>query len=118
MSRSSASGIAPRYFTRGRFLYGDGYSVESAADIRSIRTDAYDALQTTLEESPAPELARTVVTDAADRIARADWDLSRIRGEARLSRFEDVTEGYISGRALARATSEACRQTVDVLCTG
>jgi hypothetical protein len=94
-----------------------GYRIESAADIRSLRTEAYDALQTALEESPTPELARTVVTEAAGRIASADWELSRIRGEARLSRFDDVTEGYISGRALARATPEACRRTVDVLRT-
>ena len=94
-----------------------GYQIESTADIRSLRTEAYDALQAALEESPAPHLARTVVTDAAGRIASADWDLSRIRGEARLSRFDDVTEGYLSGRALARATPEACRQTVDVLHT-
>jgi hypothetical protein len=94
------------------------YQIESAADIRSLRTEAYDALQTALEESPTPELARTVVTEAAGRIASADWELSRIRGEARLSRFDDVTEGYSSGRALARATPESCRQTVDLLRTG
>ncbi|WP_152041110.1 hypothetical protein [Salinigranum salinum] len=95
-----------------------GYQIESAADIRSLRSEAYDALQTALEESPTPGLARTVVTEAAGRIASADWELSRIRGEARLSRFGDVTEGYISGRALARATPESCRQTVDLLRTG
>lgn len=94
-----------------------GYQIESAADIRSLRTEAYDALQTALEESPAPDLARTVVTDAAGRIASADWELSRIRGEARLSRFDDVIVGYLAGTALARAIPEACRRAVDVLRT-
>jgi hypothetical protein len=46
------------------------------------------------------------------------WELSRIRGEARLSRLDDVTGSYMSVRALARATQEACRQTVDVLRSG
>jgi hypothetical protein len=95
-----------------------GYQIESAADIRSLRTEAYDALQTALEASPVPDLARTVVTDAGGRIASADWELSRIQGEARLSQFDDVVGGYLAGRALARATPEACRQTVDTLGTG
>jgi hypothetical protein len=95
----------------------DEYRIESAAEIRSLRTDAYDELRTALEESPAPDLARTVVTDAAGRVATADWELARVRGEARLSRFDDVVAGYLAARALARATPAACRQTSDVLRT-
>ena len=103
---------------RSRLDEGDGYRIESAADIRSLRTDAYDELRTALDESPAPGLARTVVTDAAGRVASADWELSRVQGEARLSQFDDVIVGYLAGTALARATPEACRQTVDALHTG
>jgi hypothetical protein len=101
-----------------RFDEDGEYQIESAADIRSLRTDAYDALQTALGASPTPDLARTVVTDAAGRIASADWELSRVQGEARLSQFDDTIAGYLAGRALARTTPETCRQTVDALRTG
>lgn len=96
-------------------LEADEQQVERAADIRSLRTNAYDELQRALRESPAPELARTVVTDAAGRVASADWELSRVRGETPVSRFDDITAGYLVATALARATPDACRNTVEVL---
>ena len=96
-------------------LDADEQQVRRAADVRSLRTNAYDALQRALDDSPAPELARTVVTDAAGRVASADWELSRVQGETPVSRFDDVAAGYLAATALARATPEACRNTVEAL---
>jgi hypothetical protein len=103
---------------RPRLDGADVGRIESAADVGALRTDAYDALRTALEASPAPELARTVVTDAAGRVASADWELSRVRGDVRSSRFDDVAANYLAGTALARATPDACRRTVDALRAG
>jgi hypothetical protein len=102
-------------WVRSRIEDGERFRIGSAADLRSLRDDAYDELEAALGESPDPDLARTVVTEAAGRVATADWELSRFDGEIRLSRFDDVVRGYVVGTALARATPAACRQTVDAL---
>lgn len=96
---------------------GETFRIESAADLRTLRTGAYDELRPAIEESPAPDLARTVVTDAAARLAAADHELSYVEGDVAARRLDDVVAGYVVASALARATPGACRRTVDALRT-
>lgn len=58
------------------------------------------------------------MTDAAGRVASADREPARVREDVRSSRFDDVAANYLAGTALARATPDACRRTVDALRAG
>lgn len=98
---------------------GEIASAESADDVRAVRTTAYDALDTALSDSPAANLARTVLSRLSFRVSGADRELDRYRGRGDLSpsSLDDVMENYIVTAAVARATPDACRQTIDALKT-
>lgn len=100
---------------RERLASGDLSSPESAAAVRAARDGAYDALAAALAESPAPELARTVVTDVGWRVASADRELSRAEGTVSPARLDDVVADYAVATAVARATPAATRRTVEAL---
>jgi len=94
---------------------GEISSVESAAEIRRIRAAAYDALEAALDASPAPDVARTVVSDVSWRVSRADQDLARASGEMSAKNFDDTIADYLIVTAVARAAPAASRQTADAL---
>jgi hypothetical protein len=94
---------------------GEITRVESAEALRAIRTTAYETLGTALDESPAPELARTVVSDVSWRVSSGDRELGRIDRDVPAGRLDDIVEDYVVVAAVARATPAACRQTVDAL---
>lgn len=94
---------------------GEISSVESADEVREIRTAAYDAFDTALAESRAPGLARTVLSDISWRVTVSDRELTRHRGDISPAQLDDVVEGYVVATAVARATPAACQQTVDAL---
>lgn len=100
---------------RSRIDSGEPVQVESGEAIRNLRTTAYNALRTALAESPDSDLARTVVTDAAGRIATADWELARMDGDIRIERLNDVIAGYTLGKVLAAATPSACRTVIETV---
>lgn len=87
----------------------------NAEAVREIRSTAYDALETALEDSPAPELTRTAVTSAAWRVASADWELARYEGEINVSRLDTNTADYVIATAICRAAPDVSRQTVEIL---
>jgi hypothetical protein len=88
---------------------------QSAEVVREIRSTAYDALETALEESPAPELTRTAVTSAGWRVASADWELARYEGEVTVSRLNRTIVDYVIATAIGRAAPNVSRQTVETL---
>jgi hypothetical protein len=90
-------------------------SVESAEELRALRTTAYDELDSALEESAAEPLARTVVSDVSHRISSADWQLGRIDRDVAPDRLDDIVVDYHVAIAVARATPSACAQVVDAL---
>ncbi|MEA5389406.1 hypothetical protein VB773_20970 [Haloarculaceae archaeon H-GB2-1] len=94
-------------------------SATSADTVRDARTAAYDALEAALAESPDADLARTVLNDVSWQVYHADRDLSRTRGRGEVtpSSLDDVMKRYIVTTAVARATPDACQQTVDALNT-
>ncbi|MBX0321811.1 hypothetical protein EGH21_02075 [Halomicroarcula sp. F13] len=94
---------------------GDRFRVESAADVHQYRETALDALASALADSPAPGLARTILTDAAGRVWSADWELSRARGETTPEQLSDPVASYVVATALARAAPTASRRTADTL---
>jgi hypothetical protein len=100
---------------RTRIDDGEVARVGTAAGVRELRTAAYDALDAALAESPAPGMARTVVADAARRIAGADRRLARAEGEIRPARLDDPVADYHLATVLARAAPGACSQVLDVL---
>jgi len=100
---------------RDRIDAGEISRAESADAVRRARTTAYDAFDAAFEASPAPDLARTVLSDVSWRVTSADRELDRYQGEVSPARLYDVVEDYVIATAVARATPAACRQTVDAL---
>lgn len=94
-------------------------SAESAGAVRDARTAAYDALDAALAEGPNPDLARTVLSDLSWRVSSADRELDRHRERREVSsaNLDEVMEDYIVTAAVARATPDSCRQTIDALDT-
>jgi hypothetical protein len=92
-------------------------SAENAQAVRDARTEAYEALERALADSPDVGLARTVLSDVSWRVSHADQELSRKRGRETLlpSSLDDVMERYITATAVFRATPAACRQAFDAL---
>lgn len=100
---------------QNRVESGDRFRVESAADVHQFRQTALDALATALADSSDLGLARTVLTDAADRVWSADWELSRARGETTPEQLSDPVASYVVATALARAAPAAGRRTAEAL---
>ncbi|NEU59133.1 hypothetical protein [Halorussus sp. MSC15.2] len=100
---------------RDRIESGEQFGVQNAADVRSVRSQAIEAIRTALEESPRPELVRPILADAAARVAYADERLARHQGEVRLAQLEDPVRGYITATVRARSTPSACRRVLNAL---
>jgi hypothetical protein len=100
-----------------RIEAGEIASAENADAVRETRTTAYDALDAALVTSPNADLARTVLSDVSWRVSNADRELDRhrTRGEVSSASLDDVMEDYIVTAAVARATPDACQQTIDAL---
>ncbi|NLV11653.1 hypothetical protein GOC74_17160 [Halomicrobium mukohataei] len=94
---------------------GEISGVESADELRALRTTAYDALDAALEASSDAALARTVVGDVSWEVTNADWRLARFDRDVRPDRLDDIVEGYLLATAVARAVPPACDQTIDAL---
>jgi len=88
---------------------------ESAAAVREVRSAAYDALETALAESDAPELTRTAITNAGWRVAHADWELARYEGEFPVSRLDRTIAEYAVGTAVARVAPGVAESTAETL---
>lgn len=102
---------------QGRIEAGEITSAESAGAVRDARTAAYDALAAALADSPNSDLARTVLSDLSWRVSSADRELDRHRERREVSsaNLDGVMEDYIVTVVVARATPDACRQTIDAL---
>ncbi|UPW02231.1 hypothetical protein M0R88_09080 [Halorussus gelatinilyticus] len=100
---------------RDRTEGGERFGVRSAAEVRTVRSQAVEAIRTALEGSPRPELVRPVLADAASRVAFADEALARYRGEVRLARLDDPLRRYYAATARARSAPSACRRVLDAL---
>jgi len=100
---------------RGGFDEGEPGSVESAEELRELRTTAYDELDSALEESSAEPLARTVVSDVSHRMSSADWQLGRIDRDVAPDRLDDIVVDYHIATAVARAVPATCDQVVEAL---
>lgn len=100
-----------------RIEAGELTTVETGQALRDIRSTAYDELAAALEASPAPGLARSVLTDISWRVSQADIELARISRDVSPERLDDVVVDYHIPTLVARAVPAACRQTVDALDT-
>ena len=88
---------------------------QSAEAVREIRSTAYTALQAALEESPAPELTRTAITNTAWRVASADRELAQYQGEVSVSRLDRSVADYVVATAIGRVAPNVSRQTAETL---
>jgi hypothetical protein len=100
---------------RGRIESGEQFGVQNAADVRTVRSQATEAIRTALEKSQRPELIRPILADAAARVAYADERLARYQGEVRLAQLEDPVREYMTATVRARSTPSACRRVIDAL---
>lgn len=94
---------------------GEIAGVESAAAFRETRTAAYDALDASLQDSPAPGITRTVVSDVSWRVTNADRSLERFTGDVSTGQLDDLVKDYVVTAAIARAAPAASRKAVDAL---
>lgn len=81
--------------------------IEEASEVRDARMEALEAIQTALEESPEPDLARSVLADLAANVAFADERLARYRGDIDASQLEDPVSEYLSATVRAKGVPEA-----------
>ena len=100
---------------RERIDDGELSRPQSAEAVREIRSEAFDALEAALDESSAPELTRTALTNAAWRVASADWELSRYEGEINVSRLDRNVADYIVATAIGRVAPNVSGRAVETL---
>lgn len=78
---------------RNRIEDRERFDVETGADVRTVRSEAVETIQTALEESPRPEPARGILADAATLVTYADDELARYRNSVRSTRLDDSVRG-------------------------
>jgi len=100
---------------RERIEDGERFRVDDAAGVRTVRSEALDAIRAALDENPRPGLARPVLADAATAVSFTDDALARYRGEVRPERLDDEIRRYTTAAARARSTPAACRRVLDAL---
>jgi hypothetical protein len=100
---------------RSRIEDGEQFRATDASDVRAARSQALEAIRAGLERSRRPELVRPVLADAAVTVAFADEELSRYRGDVRLSRLNEPIRRYTVATARARSTPTACQRILDAL---
>lgn len=100
---------------RNQIEDGERFGVETGADVRTVRSEAIEAIQTALEESPRPELARGILADAATLVTYADDELARYRNSVRSTRLDDSIRRYITATMRARSVPTACQQVLEEL---
>lgn len=93
----------------------DRLGIETAADVRTARSEALAAIRTALEESPRPELSREVLSEAAALVTYGDDQLARHRGSVRPARLNDPVRRYLTATVRARSTPTACRRVLEAL---
>lgn len=89
----------------------------TAAAVRSIRQQAYDALRAALNTDAHSGLVREAIVDAGYQVIGADRELSYLRGEVDTSRLDDSIASYWHAIALANSAPAAARQTASALRT-
>ncbi|USZ69825.1 hypothetical protein NGM10_17160 (plasmid) [Halorussus salilacus] len=102
---------------RERIEDGEFVTVESADDVRTLREDAVDAVETALDSSANPLLVEPVVTDAAWVISFVDGRLpdTRTDDEIRVGYIDHDLGGYVRAAELARATPPTSRTVASEL---
>ena len=100
---------------RKRINDGEEFSVEGASTVRERRSQALEAIQTALNRSPRPALARPLLADEATTIAFADEELSRYCGDVGLARLNDPVRRYIAATMRARSVPTANQQVLNAL---
>lgn len=93
----------------------EGVQLSTAADVRRERQRAVEALESALEEGPNPVLVRPPLAAAAWRVAWADEELARYRGEIRVARLTEPVGRYVAATARARSAEPACERVLEAL---
>lgn len=115
----SAAGALTDIAAHGRVVEridgGEAFTVETAAELREIRTTAIEALESALAESRRPELARPMLADAAATVGFADERLSGYSGAVRPRRLDGPVQQYVTATARARSVPAACETVLEEL---
>lgn len=93
----------------------DRPTVETAADVRTARSEALAAIRTALDEGPRPALSREVLSESARLVTYGDDQLARFRGSVRPARLTDPVRRYLIATVRARSTPTACRRVLEAL---
>lgn len=89
--------------------------VETAADVRTARSEALEAIRAALAESPRPELSREVLSETAALVVSGDDELARYRTSVRPARLNDPVRRYLTATVRARSTPTACRRVLEAV---
>ena len=102
---------------RDRVAAGDLDRVESAAWVRRRREAAVTAVESALENAPAPPLARPTVVDAGRRLGYGDRRIARLRdrGDPIPGRLVEPVSDYVVAETLADAAGDASATAVEML---
>jgi hypothetical protein len=100
---------------QGRIENRDRLQPETGDDVRRIRSEAIDAIQAGLEESPRLTLVRAVLANAAMRVTHADDELSRFRSDVSPSRLNSPVRRYVTATVRARSAPAVCRRVLEAL---
>jgi len=103
---------------RERVADGETFAIESADDVAALRTDAIEAVRTAADESSAPVLTRTMLTDVSARIGHTDERLSEAADDVTAARIRREVSTYLVAAARARATPAASERVAGALRSG
>ena len=94
---------------------GEQFRAESGSDVRERRSAALESIQTALEDSPSPELARDPLANAARLVTYGDDEVARYRRRVRPTRLDNPIRRYVTATLRARSVPGACERVVETL---
>lgn len=100
---------------QSRIEDGERFRAETAADIRTARSEAIESIRTALEDSPRSELSRGVLADAATLVMYADDELARYSNSVSPARLNNPIRRYITATVQARSAPTACQEVLEAL---
>jgi len=97
---------------------GEDFTVETVAEVRSIRKDAVDAIESARENGSNPRLTYAALEGMGGWIRFADDDLARAGDEVNARYLDNELAAYIRATYIARSIPEASETVADALAPG
>lgn len=91
------------------------FRVETIEDVREARSTAVAALETALDDSPRPELARPVLADVARTVVAADHEIGHYSGDVQFDQLDSTVRRYTIATVKARSVPKSTQRVLEAL---